>query len=298
MQTRRQAGIRIAAGAIAFGLGICGRRAQAASASFEGLEADLATLETASSGRLGIAVLHTGSRTFVGHRADERFPMCSTFKLLAAAAVLRRVEQGNETLDRRVRFEASDIVANSAITKGHAGGEGMTMAELCQAAMTFSDNTAGNLILTSLGGTQALTEFARSLGDPVTRLDRIEPDLNEALPGDPRDTTTPAAMLKNIETLVLGNALSEPSKAQLTGWLLGNKTGDARLRAGLPADWRVGDKTGSGEHGTTNDVAFAWPPQSSPVLIAVYLTATTASGEERNRTIASVGRAIAMRLPS
>jgi beta-lactamase class A len=298
MQSRRQAAIAITAGAIGYGLGICGRRAQAAPAPFEGLEADLAALETESGGRLGVAVLHTGSRGIVGHRADERFPMCSTFKLLASAAVLRGVEQGKETLDRRVKFAASDIVANSAVTKDHAGGEGMTMAELCQAAMTFSDNTAGNLILASLGGTQALTEFAQSLGDPVTRLDRIEPDLNEALPGDLRDTTTPAAMLKNIEALVLGNALSEPSKVLLTGWLVGNKTGDARLRAGLPAGWRVGDKTGSGEHGTTNDVGITWPPQSAPVLIAVYLTGTTATGEQRNRTIASVGRTIAMRLRS
>jgi beta-lactamase class A len=298
MQTRRQAVIGIAAGATGCSLGIFGERAVAAAAPFEGLEADLAVLETDSGGRLGVVVLHTGSRTVVGHRADERFPMCSTFKLLAAAAVLKRVELGQETLDRRVKFEAADLVVNSAITKDHIGGEGMTMAELCQAAMTWSDNTAGNLILASLGGTQALTDFARSLGDAATRLDRIEPDLNQALPGDPRDTTTPVAMLKNIEALVLGNALAESSKSQLTAWLVGNKTGDTRLRAGIPADWRVGDKTGSGEHGTTNDVGIAWPPQSAPVLMAIYLTGTTANGEQRNRTIASVGRAIASRLRS
>jgi beta-lactamase class A len=296
MRTRRQATIGIAAGAVGYGLAISGRQAQAAPAPLEGLEADLAALETESGGRLGVVVLHSGSRTVVGHRADERFPMCSTFKLLAAAAVLRRVERGEEMLDRRVKFAAADIVVNSAITKDHVGGDGMTMAELCQAAMTWSDNTAGNLILASLGGTQALTAFAQSLGDTATRLDRVEPDLNEALPGDLRDTTTPAAMLKNVDALLLGSALSEPSKAQLTAWLVGNKTGDTRLRAGLPADWRVGDKTGSGERGTTNDVGIAWPPQSAPVLMAIYLTGTTANGEQRNRTIASVGRAIAARV--
>jgi beta-lactamase class A len=222
--------------------------------------------------------------------------MCSTFKLLAAAAVLKRVEKGEETLDRRVKIAASDIVVNSAVTKDRVGGEGMTMAELCQAAMTFSDNTAGNLILASLGGPQALTAYARSLGDAVTRLDRIEPDLNEALADDVRDTTSPTAMLKNIEALVLGNALAEQSRQQLTGWLLGNKTGDTRLRAGLPAEWRVGDKTGSGEHGTTNDVGVAWPPGSAPLLVAIYLTGTMANGDQRNRIIASVGRAIAARV--
>jgi beta-lactamase class A len=295
MQTRRAA-IGIAAGAIGYGLGAAYRRARAAPGPLAGLSDELERIEAESGGRLGVAVRYTGARCFVGHRSDERFPMCSTFKLLAAAAVLKRVEKGEETLDRRVKIAASDIVMNSAVTKDRVGGEGMTMAQLCQAAMTFSDNTAGNLVLASLGGPQALTAYARSLGDAVTRLDRIEPSLNEALADDVRDTTSPTAMLKNIEALVLGNALAEQSRQQLTGWLLGNKTGDTRLRAGLPADWRVGDKTGSGEHGTTNDVGVAWPPGSAPPLVAIYLTGTIANGDQRNRTIASVGRAIAARV--
>jgi beta-lactamase class A len=295
MQTRRAA-IGIAAGAIGYGLGAAYRGARATPGPLAGLSDELERIEAESGGRLGVAVRYIGARCFVGHRSDERFPMCSTFKLLAAAAVLKRVEKGEETLDRRVKIAASDIVVNSAVTKDRVGGEGMTMAELCQAAMTFSDNTAGNLILASLGGPQALTAYARSLGDAVTRLDRIEPDLNEALADDVRDTTSPTAMLKNIEALVLGNALAEQSRQQLTGWLLGNKTGDTRLRAGLPAEWRVGDKTGSGEHGTTNDVGVAWPPGSAPLLVAIYLTGTMANGDQRNRTIASVGRAIAARV--
>jgi beta-lactamase class A len=296
MQTRRQAALVIAATAVGCPLTLSRQNACAATDALAGLREDFAALEGESGGRLGVAVLHTGSGGFVGHRADERFPMCSTFKLLAAAAVLRRVDEGKEKLDRRVKFATSDLVVNSPITKERAGGEGMSVAELCAAAMTVSDNTAGNLILASLGGPQALNDYARSLGDTVTRLDRIEPDLNEALPDDPRDTTAPAAMLKNIQALVLGRALSENSKEQLIAWLVGNKTGDARLRARLPASWRVGDKTGSGEHGTTNDVGVAWPPQSAPVLIAVYLTGTAANGEARNRTIAAVGSAIADRL--
>jgi beta-lactamase class A len=296
MRTRRQAALRIAAGAVDCALTLSRQNARAATDAIGGLREDFAALEGQSGGRLGVAVLHTGLGGFVGHRADERFPLCSTFKLLAAAAVLKRVDEGKEKLDRRVKFAASDIVVYSPVTKERAGGEGMSLAELCAAAMTVSDNTAGNLILASLGGPQVLNDYARSLGDTVTRLDRIEPDLNEALPGDPRDTTTPAAMLKDIQALVLGDALSENSKEQLISWLVGNKTGDTRLRAHLPAGWRVGDKTGSGEHGTTNDVGVAWPPQSAPVLIAVYLTGTMANGEARNRTIAAVGSAIADRL--
>jgi beta-lactamase class A len=296
MQTRRRAALAIAAGAVGCALTLSRQNARAATDALGGLREDLAALEGQSGGRLGVAVLHTGSGGFVGHRADERFPMCSTFKLLAAAAVLKRVDEGKEKLDRRVNFTTSDIVVYSPVTKERVGGEGMTVGELCAAAMTVSDNTAGNLILASLGGPQALNDYARSLGDTVTRLDRIEPDLNEALPDDPRDTTTPAAMLKNIQALILGDALSGRSKQQLISWLVGNKTGDTRVRAGLPAGWRVGDKTGSGERGTTNDVGVAWPPQSAPVLMAVYLTGATANAEARNRTVAAVGSAVADRL--
>jgi beta-lactamase class A len=256
------------------------------------LGSELGRVETESGGRLGVAVLDTLTGVQVGHRADERFPMCSTFKLLAAAAVLARVDAGRERLDRRIRFESSDIVVNSAVTKDRVGGDGMSLAELCEAAMTVSDNTAGNLILASLGGPDGLTAYARSLGDTLTRLDRIEPALNEALPGDPRDTTTPAAMLSNLRTLALGTVLSAASRELLTAWLVGNKTGDTRLRAGLPKDWRTGDKTGAGERGTTNDVALVWPPQRLPIIISIYLTGTPAASEQRNATLAKVGRAV------
>jgi len=184
------------------------------------------------------------------------------------------------------------VVANSPTTEKHVE-DGLTMAAICEAAITLSDNTAGNLMLASLGGPQAITAFARSLGDPMTRLDRIETELNEALPGDPRDTTTPFAMLGNLQKLVLGDALSAASKDQLTKWLLANKTGDARIRARLPQGWRVGDKTGSGERGTTNDVGIVWPASGAPIIVTVYLTESTASPEQRNATIAAIGRAVA-----
>jgi beta-lactamase class A len=297
MKTTRRVALAIGAGAVGCALPLMRQNARAASAGFDALRDDFAALEMASDGRLGVAVVDTGAGVngFIGYRAEERFPLCSTFKLLATAAVLKRVDDGKEQLDRRVKFEAGDLVTYSPVTKDRLS-TGMTVGELCTAAMTVSDNTAGNLILASLGGPQALTDYARSLGDTVTRLDRIEPDLNEALPDDPRDTTTPAAMIKTMQALVLGDALSKSSREQLTAWLVGNKTGDARLRAGLPGAWRVGDKTGSGERGTSNDVAVAWPPNSAPVLIAVYLTGTTVTAEARNGAIAAIGTAVAARL--
>lgn len=291
MITRRGFVQNVCLAALGYYLAPAPRPARAAAT--EGLPADLAKIEQGSGGRLGVAVLDTLTGARSGHRADERFPICSTFKLLAAGAILARVDAGRERLDRRIRFEPRDIVANSPITKDRVGGAGMSLAELCEAAMTVSDNTAGNLLLATLDGPAGLTTYARSLGDSVTRLDRMEPDLNEAVPGDPRDTTTPAAMLSNLHALVLRNVLSAQSKDQLGRWLLGNKTGDARLRAGLPVGWRVGDKTGSGERGTTNDVGIIWPPERAPVVVAIYLTETPMPAEERNATLAAVGRAVA-----
>jgi beta-lactamase class A len=262
----------------------------------ERLASDIARVETESGGRLGVAVLDTLTDARFGHRADERFPMCSTFKLLAAAAILARVDAKQERLDRLIEFAGADVVVNSPVTKDHVGSPGMSLEELCEAAMTMSDNTAGNLLLASLGGPEGLTAYARSLGDTVTRLDRIEPELNEATPGDVRDTTTPAAMVANMRALTLDKALSATSREQLVRWLIGNKTGDTRLRAGLPAGWRVGDKTGSGERGTTNDVGVFWPPDRAPVIVSIYLTQTAASPTQRNATLAAVGRAVASAL--
>lgn len=172
------------------------------------------------------------------------------------------------------------------------------LSEICEAALTLSDNTAANLLLQQIGGPAGMTSYARSIGDETTRLDRTEPTLNEAIPGDPRDTTTPAAMVSSLKTLAFGDALSAASCAQLLGWLKSNKTGDNRLRAGLPQGWLIGDKTGSGGHGTANDIGVIWPPDRQPILVATYLTSTTASFEDRESTIAAVGRMIAMYLPS
>ncbi|MBN8935556.1 MAG: class A beta-lactamase [Rhizobiales bacterium] len=278
------------AGAVA-GCGLAGTTAYG-QAELTVLDQAFVRIERQSVGRLGVAVLDVASGAAADYRGDEKFPLCSTFKLLAAATVLKRVDQGKEKLDRRIMFTAGDLVTYSPATEKHVD-DGMTLAGLCEAAITLSDNTAGNLLLANIGGPAGLTGFARSLGDTVTRLDRIEPDLNQAIPGDPRDTTTPKAMIGNIRKLVLGTGLSNSSKKHLTAWLLDNKTGAGKLRAGLPEDWRVGDKTGSGERGTTNEVGVIWPSHGGPIVFAIYLTETSATIDRRNATLAAVGQALA-----
>lgn len=258
---------------------------------FSALPASLARLEKDNNGRLGVAVLDTGSGESSGYRADERFAMCSTFKMLLAAAVLQRVDTGRESLDRAMMVPATGLVHYSPITQQHAG-KSMTIRQLCAAILTRSDNTAANLLLTTIGGPNGITQFAHSLGDKVTRLDRIETELNEALPGDPRDTTSPAAMLADMRKLLLGDKLSAPSRKQLTEWLIANTTGTERLRAHLPGDWRAGDKTGSNGENTTNDIAILWPPHHAPVLVTAYLTACPGSEEKRGAVLAEVGRLI------
>lgn len=255
------------------------------------MAAQFAGLERKHGGRLGVCVIDTGSGGVVGHRAEERFPMTSTFKLLAAAAVLAKVDHGEDSLDRRLTYAKADLVTYSPVTEKHVEG-GMTLAEVCDAAVTLSDNTAGNLQLASIGGPEGLTAYARSLGDEMTRLDRMETALNEAVPGDPRDTTTPSAMVGTLYRLLVGSALAPASRERLVGWALANKTGDTRLRAGVPKDWRVGDKTGAGGFGTNNDVGILWPPGRAPLIVAVYLTETTKPLDERNAVIAEVARIV------
>jgi beta-lactamase class A len=255
------------------------------------LQDDLAALERRYGGRLGVAILDTaaGGRS-IARRGNERFPLCSTFKVLAAALILSRVDAGKERLDRRIVYGKDQLVTYSPVTEKHAGGDGLTLGEVCEAAITLSDNTAGNLMLDSFGGPAALTAYVRSLGDTVTRLDRHETELNEAKPGDPRDTTSPVAMVITLRKTLLGDALSASSRKQLTAWLLANKTGDKRLRAGVPKGWRVGDKTGSGERNATNDVAIIWPPGRAPILVAAYYVEARGTADDRNAVIAEVGR--------
>jgi beta-lactamase class A len=257
--------------------------------------AQIAALERHAGGRLGVFAVDTGNGRRIAHRENERFPMCSTFKLLLAGAVLARVDQRNESLGRRVTYGDADMVANSPVTRPHLALPSMTVAELCAAAIEYSDNTAANLLLHSLLGPAGVTKFARRIGDTVTRLDRNEPAVNTAIPGDPRDTSTPAAMARDMISLQLGARLSPPMRARLKSWLLGCKTDDARLRAGLPATWRLGAKTGSGDHNTANELAFVWPPgddDTKPIIVVAYFTGSKADDHRQDATLAAVGRIV------
>jgi beta-lactamase class A len=242
----------------------------------------IAALERSAGGRLGVAVLDTGSGATLRHRGDERFPMCSTFKALAAAATLKRVDAGEEALDRFVPYGQADLLDYAPVTKAHLASGGMALGALCAAAIDWSDNTAANLLLNAIGGPPGLTAFARSLGDSVTRLDRDEPSLNTAIPGDPRDTTSPLAMARDLQTVLIGTVLSDASRTTLEAWLIADKVGDKRLRAGLPSSWGIGDKTGSGDHGTANTIAILRPPGRAPLLAAVYYTEGAEAMDARN----------------
>jgi beta-lactamase class A len=257
----------------------------------------LADIEARVGSRLGVAALDLGSGAKLAHRADERFPMCSTFKAMAVAAVLARVDAGAERLDRFVRYGAADLLSYAPVTRAHVGEGGLPLADLCAAAVEVSDNTAANLILASLGGPAGWTRYVRSLGDGVSRLDRIELKLNSSIPGDPRDTTTPNASLSDLRKTVLGDALKPASRRRLQDWMVACTTGETRLRAGLPPHWRVGDKTGtwSAENAfaSSNDIAVVWT-ETQPILIACYVTGRDAvPGKLRDAAIADVGRLVA-----
>jgi beta-lactamase class A len=228
----------------------------------------LARLEKDSGGRLGVAALNTADGRLVLHRADERFPLCSTFKMMLAAAMLSR---DPALMKKRIQYDKADLVAHSPVTGRHVS-EGMTVSELCEATLQYSDNAAANLLMKQIGGPAAVTAFARSIGDHEFRLERWETELNSAIPGDARDTTTPLAMARSLHKLVLGESLPAAQRRQLKDWMIGNTTGALRIRAGVPSGWTVADKTGAGDYGTVNDIGIIWPPSRPPVVLSVYLT--------------------------
>ena len=262
---------------------------RAAPQRLRALPGALAQLEQANGGRLGVAVIDTASGEHIGHRATERFPMCSTFKFLLAAAVLQRVDRRTETLTRALAIPPQPLLSHSPLTEPHAGGS-MTIAELCQAVLIQSDNTAANLLLDTIGGPGGITSFARSIRDEVTRLDRTELTLNQGLDGDPRDTTSPQAMAADLRALLLGDVLSGAARAQLTTWMQACVTGLDRLRAKLPASWRALDKTGTNGVHTSNDIGVFWPPGEPAVIVTAYLTQCFGSEGKRTAVLAEVGR--------
>ena len=259
------------------------------------LAAAVAAAEAATGGRLGLAVIDTGTGRTFSHRGTALFPMASTFKMQLAAAMLMRADARQEQLDRALSIKPGDIVGHSPFTKTRVGSSA-TIAELAKATVTTSDNGAANLLLATMGGPEGFTRWVRSIGDRVTRLDRYEVMMSEGLPGDPRDTTSPDAVAAIWQRLLLGNALLPASRATLTDWLIANTTGDARLRAGLPKGWRVGDKTGTGGDNSVNDIAIVWPPGRPPVIIAAFLNGGRASAAVHEAVLADLARAVATAL--
>jgi beta-lactamase class A len=249
-------------------------------------DASIAALEKQSGARIGVSALDTGSGKRLVWRASERFVMCSTFKLSLAAAILARADHGAEHLDEMIHYDRRVPLGVSPATLRNVD-RGMTVSALCEAAVIYSDNGAANLLLDRLGGPTAMTRFWRGIGDPVTRLDNNEPELN--VPDGTRNTTTPAAMLGNLKTLLLGKTLSAASGARLLGWMRTSTTGVNRLHAGLPQTWQWGDKTGTSDarYGLVNDIGIATPPGRSPILMVAY----TERGNEK--TVAAVGAILA-----
>ncbi|MEU2287557.1 class A beta-lactamase [Streptomyces sp. NPDC013178] len=250
---------------------LTGLASGSARAAEDDVTARLRALEKQHGARLGVFAHNVRTRRSVRYRADERFPVCSLFKVLAVAAVLRDLDRDGEVLARRIHYTADDVVENSPVTQDHVA-DGMTVAELSEAAICRSDNTAANLLLRELGGPAAITRFARSVGDRVTRLDRWEPELNSAEPWRVTDTTSPYAIGRSYARLVLGGALEPGDRRRLTDWMLANETSVNRFRKGLPSTWTLADKTGGGWYGANNDAGIAWTPDGAPVVLVVQLT--------------------------
>lgn len=243
--------------------------------------------------RLGVHALDTGSDRTIGHDADSRYAMCSTFKAPLAALMLSEIDAGRHSLADEVPVSRADLVPYAPVVEAALADGRMTIEGLCVAAVQLSDNAAANLLLARLGGPAGFTAFARRCGDDVTRLDRIEPEMNRVGPGDPRDTTSPAAMAGLMRALLLGDVLTPASRARFAAWLEGTSTGLNRLRAGFPAGWRAGDKTGTAG-AFSNDVAIAWPPGRAPLLIASYIDAPASDAATRNAAHAAVARLAAV----
>ncbi len=255
------------------------------------LAAAIAGIERDSGGRLGVAILDKASGARFAHRGDERFAMCSTFKFLLAAATLHRVDRRQERLDRQVAVRRSDLVAHSPVLDRLVGRRA-SIEDMCRATITTSDNAAANLLLAPLGGPAGFNRILRAMGDSTTRLDRTEPEMNRVGPDDPRDTTTPLAMTADLDRILLGDVLGPASRDRINGWMFANTTGGNRIRAGVPAGWRVADKTGTSGRGNFNDIGLIQPPGRAPLLLSVYLAETELPYREGERVIEHVTRAV------
>jgi len=252
-------------------------------------------IEVRLGGRVGLSVLDTGNGKTLSWRGSERFAMCSSFKWVLAASVLKRADLGQLHLDDSIAYTKAQLLPHSPITGAHVKEGHMRIEDLCAAAVEESDNAAANLLLARIGGPASVTAFARGVGDQMTRLDRNEPTLNENRPRDPRDTTTPDAMVGTMKAVLLGDVLRPDSRGKLLDWLRKCDTGAQRLRAGLPKDWAEGDKTGTGDRGAAVDNAIIWPPRRAPILASAYVSDSTKPTEQLEAALADLGRLIGAR---
>jgi beta-lactamase class A len=260
----------------------------------------LTAYERETGGRIGLYAENLSTGAKIAWRADERFVMCSTFKASLAAFVLMRIDHGQDQLENMINFGSEDLLdyapaARHALAQNHTRAS-MSVAAMCEAAVELSDNTCANLLLARVGGPAALTTFWRSMGDAITRLDHNEPELNRSAPGDPNDTTTPAAMAGNLRRFLLGEILSQRSREYLTGWMLNCKTGNDRLRAGLPGNWRVADKTGNNGKDAAGDIGVTWPSSGGPTLVCVYTQGGSPTAPQLEAVFAEIGRVVGRQL--
>jgi beta-lactamase class A len=252
--------------------------------------------ESATGGRIGLYAKNLRTGRELAWRANERFVMCSTFKASLAALALRRVDVGKDKLDVMISYTDADILDYAPVARVNLARGALSIEEMCAGAVEYSDNTCANLLLAHVGGPTALTSFWRSISDQVTRLDHNEPELNRSAPGDPHDTTSPAAMTTNLTRLVLGDVLSLASRQRLTNWMLACKTGDHRLRGGLPRNWLIADKTGNNGNDAAGDIAVVWPRPHEPVVICVYTQGGSPTPDRLTAVFADVGRLTARSL--
>ena len=278
------------------GIGLAGALPAFAAEGDAAFEREAATIQGRVGGAIAVAALDTAGRRWLAFNAERRMAMCSVFKLPLAAAVAAQVDAGKLRWDQPVRFTAKDLVPYAPVVEAHLDAGALSVRELCAAAVELSDNVAANLLLPLIGGPAGLTAFMRETGDTVTRLDRNEPELNTNLPDDPRDTSTPRSLVEAMQRLLLGPRLAAPSRDALIDWLVRSRTGLQRIRAGLPADWRAGDKTGTGQRGAVNDAAIVWPPGRAPILIVILMSGSSQPPSVLGEAHAQIARLVAERI--
>ncbi|KZD66135.1 MULTISPECIES: class A beta-lactamase Bla1 [Bacillus] len=250
---------------------------------------DFSQLEKKFDARLGVYAIDTGTNQTISYRSNERFAFASTYKALAAGVLLQK--NSTEKLNEVVTYTKEDLVDYSPVTEKHVD-TGMTLGEIAEAAVRYSDNTAGNILFHKIGGPKGYEKALRQIEDRVTKSDRLETELNEAIPGDKRDTSTAKAIATNLKDFTVGNALPDQKRNILTDWMRGNATGDKLIRAGVPKDWIVGDKSGAGSYGTRNDIAIVWPPNRAPIIIAILSSKDEKEATYDNQLIAEAAEVV------